>query len=209
MHQRNNFTIIQWETDNKHFSNSIEAINLPATDASVGSMAHAASGVAIVLEKAAKKDSWSLLMHSAAPQDTEESKSCLSTAVLLPILAHYWVPCPDERSSRAPQLCGHLTPHVSAAQVPLNAAPHCNDTLLVELFSLKSIKTCSSLLSMSPSWEGRCAQSTINIGLGVLRAKHISRILLLFLKYVLITIQFPLILNGFKNSFVVILKSFH
>lgn len=58
MHQRNNFTIIQWETDNKHFNNSTEAINLPATDASVGSMAHAASGIAVVLEKAAEKESW-------------------------------------------------------------------------------------------------------------------------------------------------------
>lgn len=58
MPQRNNFTIIQRETDNKYFNNSIEAINLPATDASVGSMAHAASGVAVVLEKAAKKESW-------------------------------------------------------------------------------------------------------------------------------------------------------
>lgn len=60
-------------------------------------------------------------MYSEGPQDREESKPCLSTAVPLPIPAHYWVLCPGEHSARAPQLdssVGHLTPHVSTAQCP-------------------------------------------------------------------------------------------
>jgi len=63
----------------------------------------------------------------------------------------------------------------------------------------QSTKTFPTSLPKSPSHEGRCAQSTINIGLGALRAKHISCILLFFLKYALITIQFPLILNEFQK----------
>lgn len=65
--------------------------------------------------------------------------------------------------------------------------------------ALKSITTLSSSLSKSPSHEGRCAQSTINIGLGALRAKQTSWILLFFLKHALVTIQFPVILNEFQN----------
>lgn len=65
--------------------------------------------------------------------------------------------------------------------------------------ALESITIFSTSLSKSPAHEGRSAQSTINIGLGALQAKHISWILLFFLKYALVTIQFPVTLNEFQN----------
>lgn len=61
----------------------MKIILLPATDASVGGVAHATSSVAVVLEQAANKQREQLMIYTKSPQDKKKNKLCLSTAVLV------------------------------------------------------------------------------------------------------------------------------